>query len=124
MALLPAGARAGPDYQRAELMFNAAPLEAQLRFEALLTAAGYITQPSDTFTPSLFQAVQRFQTANGLSPDGIIRPGYLPRLMTEAQPMIGAWGFVSVTHPSVGKQIWVPRNLLPAAEPIQSGILY
>jgi serine protease Do len=115
-----------PGYVEAASAFQSAfNVEQRLFFQVLMTAAGYWNAvPNENFNQRLFKAVQRFQTENGLTPNGAVDKAQLERLFAVATPMLDLWSFRKVSHPSRRTAIWIPFGLGLHAVRNEFGLTY
>lgn len=115
-----------PGYLEAETYFNSgATVEQRLRFQVMLVAAGYWKAvPNENFNLRLFKAIQRFQSENGLTADGMPGKAELDRLDQVAAKMLEIWGFRKVKHPQRRVSIWVPFGLGLKATRNEHGLGY
>ena len=98
-------------YRTAERSFLMQSTESRIELQQLLTAAGYWAAVSnEEFGNRLFEAINRFQAANGFAQDGIVSTGQRKHLQTLAAPVLESWGLSVVRHPQTGTPLWVPRG--------------
>jgi serine protease Do len=112
-------------YSQGEQAFDSLSVENRRKFQILLITAGYWSAvPAERFNTRLFQAIQNWQSADGLIPDGILTERLFQRLVAEARPLITIWQMQERFHPGTMRKIWIPTGLLQVADPISSGMLY
>jgi serine protease Do len=112
-------------YSQGEQAFDSLSVENRIKLQILLTTAGYWSAiPAERFSTRIFRAIQSWQSANGLIPDGVLTETSLQRLVAEARPLLTTWQMQERFHPGTMRKIWVPTGLLQVADPISSGMLY
>ena len=100
------------NYLAAEQSFNSLNLHQRILLQVLLTSAGYWDAvPNKDFSHRLFQALIRFESENGFTPNGVIDGTQVTRLVNVGSEMLAFWGFQKVTHPTRGHSIWIPMGL-------------
>ena len=84
----------------------------RLRLQEWLIAAGFSNfVPNEDLNLRTFEAIKRFQKANGFEADGIVSPDQLQKLEELAAPWFNLWGFRIVKHPYRPVKIWIPLGL-------------
>jgi S1-C subfamily serine protease len=107
-----AAAQQPPELSKATDQYNELSTDARIRFQVLLTAAGYWNAvPNVSFSKRLFSATARYQSDHGWDATGILSEDQLQTLANEARPLVGLWGFKKVKHPHANVSIWVPFGL-------------
>lgn len=76
----------------------------------------------DQFSHRLFEAVGRFQEANGFPASGILTSAQIDRIHEIADPTLAYWQLRMVRHPAVGLPLWVPLGVGFNQIPTRSGI--
>jgi S1-C subfamily serine protease len=115
-----------PGYQAAENAFQSTyNAEQRIFIQISLIAAGYLNGvPNENFNHRVFDAIQHFQTENGLPATGIVNKAGAERLMSVAVPMLNRWGFQTVSHPLRRIPIWMPMGLGLVATRNEFGLHY
>jgi len=112
-------------YSQGEQAFDSLSVANRRKFQILLITAGYWSAvPAERFNTRLFQAIQNWQSADDLIPDGILNERMFQRLVDETRPLITTWHMQERFHPGTMRKIWIPTGLLQVADPISSGMMY
>ncbi len=114
-----------PGYADAQRAFEQLSPGDRLAFKVALTAAGYWPTPADAdFDRKLFEATKQYQADNGLPSTGLFDRDLLARVSRTAAPLMQAWGFRQIAHPTRSHAIWVPMGLGLLAERDQNGLTW
>jgi serine protease Do len=113
-----------PAFYAAEAHFNASlTLRERVVAQVLLIAAGqqnYV--PGERLTLHTFNALQAFQSAQGLAATGALDRTTSDRLFAAARPMFRLWDFRTVAHPARGRAIWMPQGMGLQPVPNRNGL--
>jgi serine protease Do len=90
----------------------------------LMATGQFVGIADGNFGPRLFEAVKRFQTENGLAPDGIVTPSLASFIDSKARPITSGWGLRLVTHPTTGARLLAPVGYAPIQIPTKRGIAF
>lgn len=97
------------DYRIAETNFNRLPIDQRYEVQMLLGVAGFWPAvANDQFSHRLFEAIGRFQEANGFPASGILSSSQINRIREIADPILAYWQLRMIRHPAVGPPLWVP----------------
>jgi serine protease Do len=97
------------DYRIAETNFNWVPIDQRYEVQMLLGVAGFWPAvANDQFSHRLFEAIGRFQEANGFPASGILSSSQINRIREIADPILAYWQLRMIRHPAVGPPLWIP----------------
>jgi serine protease Do len=121
-----AGPQRDPRYELAENAFQSTfNVDQRIFIQMSLIAAGYLNAvPNENFNHRVFDAIERFQSENGLSVNGFLDKAGADRLLNIALPMFDLWGFRTISHPARGTPLWVPLGLGLVAVRNEYGLHY
>jgi serine protease Do len=99
-------------YTQAERSFSQLTVDQRIKVQVLLTANGYWPAvPNVNFNSRLFDALKKYQSDHGRPATGAVDADELKYLLNGALPLLQAWNFREVSHPTRGRPIWVPLGL-------------
>ena len=115
-----------PEFTYAENAFNENyELRQRTAVQMFLITTGHQNSvPTERFSLRTYGALQRFQRENGMLPDGVVNKATWDRLGERSIPLLKAWDFRLVGHPTRGRPIWMPQGLDVRPIPDKNGIAF
>ncbi len=114
-----------PDLRAAQAAYERLPPSERFSVAfGLMVTGQYVGIADGKMGPRLMEAVKRFQSENGLIPDGIVTPILSNFIDGKSRPTVMGWGLRTVTHPSTGASVLMPAGYAPIQTITKRGLAF